>query len=141
MSKQKTKDEKIAVLKSIRQALKANPRVGIKQVCSDHKISTGTYYNWCRQEGKGSLEPCSRKPNRYGNVIDDDLRKLVITIWSNNQKKSITAIHKQVKSLGHRISYGTVNNIINSERIRLMNEAEHLHTIESEMAEYSFQKF
>lgn len=142
MAKQaKTKQEKITVLESIRQAQKDNPRIGIKRVCSDHGISTGTYYNWCRQEGKASLEPLSRKPKSFGKAIDTELKKIVIAVWTDNRSRSINAIHKFIESHDYKISYNTVRKIINEELMKLEHEYSELQSVGSEIAEHTFQKF
>jgi transposase len=108
-------------------------QLGIKKICSEHGISTTTFYRWIQQERKSSLEPLSRKPKKYGNKLDDSIRNALIQLWKKHPHLSANKIHKLCLAEGHSISYNTVNKLINEEISSIRHEENKLRSIITEM--------
>lgn len=87
----------------------------VRPACELVGISPKQYYEWKRlleAGGETALEPKSRRPNRYGNQLNDAIRQKVVSEAKNGNHKSANKIKLFLETRGDRISLPTIIEIL-----------------------------
>lgn len=87
----------------------------MRTACAHLKISPKQYYEWKRlleAGGEAALEPKSRRPTRYGNQLNDEIRQKVVSEAKSGNHKSANQLKLNLETRGVRVSLPTVIEIL-----------------------------